>query len=97
MAKLIKMVCATCGSDDVKADAYATWNTETQEWECAQTFDKGAYCNKCDGETTLEEKPLRGDDRKAARARELALADGWQPGDEDTAAEYCAGNGIVVR
>lgn len=51
----VKMVCATCGGENVKADAYATWNLEAQQWECAQTFDKGAYCDDCDGETSLDE------------------------------------------
>jgi hypothetical protein len=54
----VKMVCAHCGSDDVRADAYAQWDVETQKWEIAQTFDKGAYCSKCDGETRIEERPL---------------------------------------
>ena len=54
----VKMVCSRCGSDDVLADAYAEWDVETQAWEVAQTFDKGGYCNKCDGETRIEEQPL---------------------------------------
>jgi bacterioferritin-associated ferredoxin len=51
-------VCATCGSDDVLSDAYAAWATTSQSWELAQTFDKGAYCGKCDGETRIEFKPI---------------------------------------
>jgi len=35
------MVCADCGSDEVKADAYAEWNIEAQRWEVAETFGKG--------------------------------------------------------
>jgi hypothetical protein len=58
MDKKVKMVCAHCGSDDVLADAYAKWDVETQTWEVTQTFDKGACCNKCDGETRIEEQPL---------------------------------------
>lgn len=49
-----KPVCANCGSDDVKADAYADWNIETQRWEVANIFDKGSYCCTCDGECRLE-------------------------------------------
>jgi hypothetical protein len=37
-----------------EADAYAEWDVESQSSELAQTFDKGAYCDKCDGETRLE-------------------------------------------
>ena len=58
MDEKVKMVCAHCGSDDVRADAYAEWDVEAQKWEIAQTFEKGAYCDKCDGETRIEEEPL---------------------------------------
>mgnify|MGYP000923937903 CR=1 FL=1 len=51
-------VCATCGSDKVYADAYAVWDTSGQAWELAQTFDKGAFCNICDGETRLKFKAI---------------------------------------
>ncbi len=57
MAKQIP-VCTKCGSDDVLSDAYAAWDFSTQEWVLAQTFDKGAYCNKCDGEARLEFKTV---------------------------------------
>lgn len=52
--KTVKAVCHTCGSEDVLADAYAEWNKEKQCYEVASIFDKGAYCNKCDGETTID-------------------------------------------
>lgn len=42
-----KPVCSHCGSDDVRADAYAAWDVETQEWELTATFDKGAVCEDC--------------------------------------------------
>ena len=58
MDEKVKMVCAHCGSDDVRADAYAEWDVEAQKWEIAQTFEKGAYCNKCDGETRIEEQSI---------------------------------------
>jgi hypothetical protein len=58
MSKKVKMVCSQCGSDEVRADAYAEWDVESQSWELAQTFDKGAHCDKCDAETRLEERPL---------------------------------------
>ena len=52
------MVCAHCGSDDVRADAYAEWDVEAQKWEIAQRFERAAYCNKCDGETRIEEQSI---------------------------------------
>lgn len=54
-AKRQHMVCATCGSENVQADAFASWNFETQSWEIAQTFDKGSYCDDCDGECHIDE------------------------------------------
>ena len=53
----IKMVCATCGSQDVKRDAWAEWCNETQTWELQTTFD-AAYCDECDGECHINEEPL---------------------------------------
>jgi hypothetical protein len=54
----VKMVCSQCGSEDVFADAYAAWDADAQAWEVTQTFEKGGYCNKCDGETRIEEQPI---------------------------------------
>ena len=53
-AKREKPVCAECGSDDVRADAYAEWNVDTQQWEVSATFDKGAVCETCGGECSLK-------------------------------------------
>jgi hypothetical protein len=58
MAKKVRMVCATCGGEGVLADAYAEWDFDAQEWVVQNTFDKGAYCNTCDGETRIEEKEV---------------------------------------
>jgi hypothetical protein len=58
VVKKVQIVCGTCGSADVRADAYAAWNTETQEWELTATFDKGSVCEVCEGETRTEEVPL---------------------------------------
>lgn len=51
---MIKIVCKHCGSDNVMRDAWATWNVELQEWELLNVYDN-AYCNECDGETSLKE------------------------------------------
>lgn len=52
------MVCGTCGSEDVLSDAYAEWDVGKQEWVLSATFDKGAYCNNCDGECRIKAIPL---------------------------------------
>jgi hypothetical protein len=46
--------CSECGSTDVLVDAYAEWDVILQRFVIGNTFDKGGYCNKCDGETRAE-------------------------------------------
>lgn len=48
-----KPICAECGSDDVRADAYAAWSVETQQWEIVTTFDN-SDCEECGGECSLK-------------------------------------------
>jgi len=50
--------CAACGSEDVMEDAWAVWDPELQFWEAADLQDH-AYCNTCDGETRLVDRPVR--------------------------------------
>lgn len=45
----VRMVCDHCESEHVQADAFATWDYESQEWKLASTFDKGAVCDSCGG------------------------------------------------
>lgn len=54
----IAMVCSDCGSAAVVADAYAEWDTDKQDWSVANVFDKGAYCDTCEGETRIASVPL---------------------------------------
>jgi len=91
----VKMVCRTCGSEKVSSDAYAVWDYVTQEWVLATTFDKGGVCEPCDGETTIDEEPLEGDELTEALAHRTAIDNGWRPGDEDTAIEFCDANGLT--
>jgi len=49
-----KPVCSTCGSDDVRTDAYAVWDVKMQEWVLETAFEKPAVCEKCGGECSLE-------------------------------------------
>jgi hypothetical protein len=55
-------VCYHCGSGDVLCDAYAAWDVDSQQWELSSTFDKGAFCNACDGETRIVSKPVECDE-----------------------------------
>ena len=54
---MITIICRRCGSDDVLRDAYAVWSVEDQEWVLHDTYDH-AYCNNCEGDTSLIEKEL---------------------------------------
>lgn len=72
----IRIVCAECGSDDVRRDAFAEWSVENQEWELAAVLDQG-YCETCGGEADLEEEeipddPLTTQHAQRVEARRLA-------------------------
>lgn len=45
-------VCATCGSQDVVVDAWASWNPATAMWELEDCSD-AAFCKACNGKTKL--------------------------------------------
>lgn len=47
---IIKKVCGFCGSDDIRADAWASWSVEDQVWEVDTVFDR-AVCGTCGGAT----------------------------------------------
>lgn len=49
-----KPVCSSCGSDDIKTDAYAVWDVEKQDWVLDQAFEKPCTCEKCGSECGLE-------------------------------------------
>ena len=53
----IRIVCGTCGSENVSRDAWGDWDVDTQGWELRTVFDY-AHCHVCDCETRLEEVPL---------------------------------------
>lgn len=52
----IEMVCRICGTNHVARDAWASWDTSTQQWVLGAIFDY-AHCHECDGETRLTERP----------------------------------------
>jgi len=53
----VQVCCKTCGSQNVKRDAWASWDPDIQDWVLEQVFDAG-HCDDCDGETSLTEDPL---------------------------------------
>ena len=56
----IDIVCGDCGGRNVRRDAWAEWDRDTQRWELAEIFDYG-HCHDCDEESRLEESPYIGE------------------------------------
>jgi ribosomal protein L37AE/L43A len=50
---IYKYVCSNCGSENVRRDAWATWDVETQSWELAVVFQAGFY-DDCDDVASLD-------------------------------------------
>src|SRR5258708_3858899 len=55
VARLRTIVCSNCGSDDVRRDATASWNIETQAWALSAVHDQG-YCQRGEGEPSLADR-----------------------------------------
>lgn len=53
MAK-VDIVCATCGSNNIRMDAWAEWDIDTQEWILSDIFPN-YFCINCDVETSTKE------------------------------------------
>ena len=50
----IHLICGKCGSDNVRADAYAAWDSEEGVWVLHTVYDE-RYCEVCDSSTNLLE------------------------------------------
>ena len=50
----IHLICCRCGSDNVRADAYAAWDSEEGDWVLHSVYD-ARICESCAGPTTLLE------------------------------------------
>lgn len=48
------MICATCGSENVRADAFASWDSTIGDWVLHSVYDE-KYCEACDSNTQLLE------------------------------------------
>ena len=47
-----KVKCGTCGSEEVRKDAWGAWCVETQEWELDAIYDDD-FCIDCDCSCTI--------------------------------------------
>ena len=43
-----KPTCPHCGSDDVGAEATASWDVAEQKWVLTDIYDCDFYCRHCD-------------------------------------------------
>lgn len=50
----VHLICSRCGSDNVRADAYAAWDSEQSDWVLHSVYD-ARICENCEGPTTLSE------------------------------------------
>lgn len=46
------MTCSHCGSDEVVRDAWASWDSSTEQWVLDNVFDY-AYCTNCEGDCRI--------------------------------------------
>ena len=53
----VKKVCSHCGSENVAADAWASWDVYKQEWVLYDVFDY-EFCKTCEGETTIVDEEI---------------------------------------
>jgi Zn finger protein HypA/HybF involved in hydrogenase expression len=53
----LKMSCKNCGLENVLRDAWAEWDSETQQWVLSNVFDH-AYCDNCESDTTILEEAI---------------------------------------
>lgn len=53
----ITMICESCGSLDVTADACARWDDDAQDWIATSVYDN-TDCQSCGGECRTDERPI---------------------------------------
>lgn len=53
----VRMVCATCGSENVVRGLFAEWDIEKQDWVLQNVFDD-AMCDDCGQECRINEERI---------------------------------------
>lgn len=49
-----RLVCASCGGEDVTIDATASWDTEAKTWTLLSTDETNSWCEDCGGECSID-------------------------------------------
>ena len=49
-----KKICAHCKGEEVRVDAWASWDVDAQEWVLHAVFD-ASYCDECEQACDVEE------------------------------------------
>lgn len=53
----VKLVCSSCGSENLRHDADTQWDAKRQRFDLVAVYQHTA-CEDCEGETKVEEVPL---------------------------------------
>lgn len=54
----VSKICKKCSSENVKKDAWCSWDIDKQEWVIESIFDQ-EYCDSCEGETIIIDKEIK--------------------------------------
>jgi len=47
LRKKVLPMCSNCGSSNVRTEAFAEWNTVTQDWRVRELLDGNQVCADC--------------------------------------------------
>ena len=53
----VDYICRTCGSNNVRHDAWVVWNVDTQRMQIFEVYDN-TWCDDCEAECTVDEVPI---------------------------------------
>lgn len=67
--KKMFLVCRHCGSENLVFDCSAWWDSDKQQWDYGEPYDKSEICNDCGGETRAEELHMTDDEYTAHKTK----------------------------
>ena len=60
-----RKICGNCKSEEVRVDAWASWDVDAQEWVLHGVFD-ASYCDECEEACDVDEVPIEETRRNAS-------------------------------